>query len=109
MLRRQHNLALEHDPTVVRRAPYRQTPPVAASAVIRQTRASRLRRAYHDRDDSRPDAAPDTAAERGFIAALTPGVVRNAAGEVIWDNDSYSFLTGQAPDTVDPSLWRQSA
>ncbi|HYB16615.1 MAG TPA: alkyl sulfatase dimerization domain-containing protein [Streptosporangiaceae bacterium] len=48
-------------------------------------------------------------AERGFIAALTPGVVRNAVGQVIWDNDSYSFLAGDAPDTVDPSLWRQSA
>jgi linear primary-alkylsulfatase len=48
-------------------------------------------------------------AARGFIAALTPGVVRNPAGRVIWDNDSYSFLAGDAPDTVDPSLWRQSA
>ena len=48
-------------------------------------------------------------AGRGFIAALTPGVVRNAAGEVVWDNDSYSFLAGEAPGTVDPSLWRQSS
>jgi alkyl sulfatase BDS1-like metallo-beta-lactamase superfamily hydrolase len=29
-------------------------------------------------------------AERGFIAALKPGVVRNAVGEVVWDNDSYA-------------------
>jgi alkyl sulfatase BDS1-like metallo-beta-lactamase superfamily hydrolase len=48
-------------------------------------------------------------AERGFIAALEPGVVRNAAGEVVWDIDSYVFLAGEAPDTVHPSLWRQSA
>ncbi|MDA8319390.1 MAG: MBL fold metallo-hydrolase [Actinomycetota bacterium] len=47
-------------------------------------------------------------AERGFIAALKPGVVRNAAGQVVWDIDSYAFLNGQAPDTVHPSLWRQS-
>jgi alkyl sulfatase BDS1-like metallo-beta-lactamase superfamily hydrolase len=47
-------------------------------------------------------------AERGFIAALSPGVVRNAAGAVVWDNDSYAFLAGDAPDTVNPSLWRQS-
>lgn len=47
-------------------------------------------------------------AERGFIAALSPGVVRNTAGEVVWDNDSYAFLAGDAPDTVNPSLWRQS-
>jgi len=48
-------------------------------------------------------------AERGFIAALEPGVVRNAAGEVVWDIDSYAFLAGEAPDAVHPSLWRQSA
>ncbi|MFC9560884.1 alkyl/aryl-sulfatase [Agromyces sp. NPDC056965] len=47
-------------------------------------------------------------ADRGFIAALEPGVVRNDAGEVVWDNDSYAFLDGEAPATVHPSLWRQS-
>jgi alkyl sulfatase BDS1-like metallo-beta-lactamase superfamily hydrolase len=47
-------------------------------------------------------------AERGFIAALKPGVVRDAAGDVVWDNDSYAFLAGDAPKTVHPSLWRQS-
>ncbi|MGF0318112.1 alkyl/aryl-sulfatase [Nocardia fluminea] len=47
-------------------------------------------------------------AERGFIAALTPGVVKNAAGEVVWDIDAYSFLDGECPLTVNPSLWRQS-
>ncbi|MEV0856489.1 alkyl/aryl-sulfatase [Nocardia fluminea] len=47
-------------------------------------------------------------AERGFVAALTPGVVKNAAGEVVWDIDAYSFLDGECPPTVNPSLWRQS-
>ncbi|MER5867818.1 alkyl sulfatase dimerization domain-containing protein [Kitasatospora sp. NPDC002040] len=47
-------------------------------------------------------------AERGFIGALTPGVVKNAAGQVVWDNDAYAFLNGPAPKTADPSLWRQS-
>jgi alkyl sulfatase BDS1-like metallo-beta-lactamase superfamily hydrolase len=45
---------------------------------------------------------------RGLIADLEPNVVKNAAGEVVWDNDSYAFLAGDAPDTVHPSLWRQS-
>ena len=45
---------------------------------------------------------------RGLIAELTPNVVRNAEGLVVWDNDSYRFLDGDAPDTVNPSLWRQS-
>lgn len=26
----------------------------------------------------------------------------------MWDNDSYAFVTGDAPDTVNPSLWRIS-
>lgn len=47
-------------------------------------------------------------ASRGFIAALSPAVVRDAAGRVVWDNDSYAFLEGDAPETVNPSLWRQS-
>ncbi|MFJ9036401.1 alkyl/aryl-sulfatase [Streptomyces sp. NPDC102406] len=62
-------------------------------------------------DDGGPDF-DDTAdfrdADRGFVAALTPGVVKNAAGKVVWDNDAYDFLKGEAPATVSKSLWRQS-
>lgn len=47
-------------------------------------------------------------ANRGFIGRLDPCVVRNDAGESVWDNDSYGFIQGDAPDTVHPSLWRQS-
>jgi alkyl sulfatase BDS1-like metallo-beta-lactamase superfamily hydrolase len=47
-------------------------------------------------------------AARGFIAALDPCVITAADGRVVWDNDSYAFLTGEAPDTVNPSLWRIS-
>jgi alkyl sulfatase BDS1-like metallo-beta-lactamase superfamily hydrolase len=54
------------------------------------------------------DTADFTDADRGFIAALTPCVVQAADGRVAWDNDAYAFLTGDAPPTVHPSLWRQS-
>ncbi|UGT57327.1 alkyl/aryl-sulfatase [Nocardia asteroides] len=47
-------------------------------------------------------------AERGFIAALSPGVVRNEDGDVVWDSGAYSFLDDECPPTVNPSLWRQS-
>ncbi len=47
-------------------------------------------------------------ARRGFVGALEPAIVRNAQGRVVWDNDSYGFLVGDAPATVNPSLWRQS-
>ncbi|MBV9350401.1 MAG: MBL fold metallo-hydrolase, partial [Mycobacterium sp.] len=47
-------------------------------------------------------------ADRGFIAALSPCVITAADGRVVWDNDVYEFLTGEAPTSVHPSLWRQS-
>jgi alkyl sulfatase BDS1-like metallo-beta-lactamase superfamily hydrolase len=47
-------------------------------------------------------------ADRGFVTALQPCVVKAADGRVVWDNDVYDFLTGDAPTTVHPSLWRQS-
>jgi len=54
------------------------------------------------------DARDFEDADRGFIAALEPCVVTAADGRVVWDNDSYAFLAGDAPTTVHPSLWRQS-
>ncbi len=47
-------------------------------------------------------------ARRGVIGRLDPCVVRAADGRVVWDNESFGFLDGTAPDTVNPSLWRQS-
>jgi len=54
------------------------------------------------------DTRDFTDADRGFIGAMAPCVVTAADGRVVWDNDSYGFLTGDAPTTVHPSLWRQS-
>jgi alkyl sulfatase BDS1-like metallo-beta-lactamase superfamily hydrolase len=48
-------------------------------------------------------------ADRGFLGALEPCVISAADGREIWNNDAYAaFLTGACPDTVNPSLWRQS-
>jgi alkyl sulfatase BDS1-like metallo-beta-lactamase superfamily hydrolase len=54
------------------------------------------------------DATDFADADRGFIAALTPCVVKAADGRMVWDNDVYSFLSGDPPASVHPSLWRQS-
>ncbi|MEV1021559.1 alkyl sulfatase dimerization domain-containing protein [Streptomyces sp. NPDC050264] len=54
------------------------------------------------------DTADFDNADKGFIAALTPGVVKNADGKVVWDNDAYGFLKKDAPGTASKSLWRQS-
>lgn len=47
-------------------------------------------------------------ARRGFVAALRPGTVENADGQVVWDSDAFDFLDEDCPPTVHPSLWRQS-
>lgn len=47
-------------------------------------------------------------ADRGFLGALVPAVLRAADGRVVWDNDAYDYLRGECPDTVSPSLWRQA-
>jgi alkyl sulfatase BDS1-like metallo-beta-lactamase superfamily hydrolase len=46
-------------------------------------------------------------AERGFVAALTPGVIKAADGRVVWNSDAYAFLDAPCPDSANPSLWRQ--
>jgi len=63
------------------------------------------------RDHALPfdDVADFGDADRGFIASLSPCVIKAADGRVVWDNDAYSFLDGPAPTSVHPSLWRQSA
>ena len=55
-------------------------------------------------DDTRDFADAD----RGFIAKQEPCVITAADGRVVWDNDVYAFLDGDAPSSVHPSLWRQS-
>ncbi|MDN5804539.1 MAG: MBL fold metallo-hydrolase [Microlunatus sp.] len=46
-------------------------------------------------------------ADRGFLGTLDDPAIRNAAGDVVWDATTYDFLTGDAPTSVNPSLWRQ--
>ncbi|GAA2869653.1 alkyl/aryl-sulfatase [Nonomuraea rubra] len=52
------------------------------------------------------DRSDFEAADRGFVAALSPAVVR-ADGRVVWDSDSFGFLAQECPDSAHPSLWRQ--
>lgn len=47
-------------------------------------------------------------ANRGFKGHLKPNIVKNDNEEVVWNNDVYKFLKEDAPDTANPSLWRQS-
>jgi alkyl sulfatase BDS1-like metallo-beta-lactamase superfamily hydrolase len=63
-------------------------------------------------------------ARRGLIATTPSLVLRDGRGRVVWDMDSYAFVTAhqaggsagssdgarpdEAPDTVHPSLWRMA-
>lgn len=47
-------------------------------------------------------------ARRGFVAAREDPVIRDGAGRVVWNTADYDFQQGPAPDSVNPSLWRQA-
>lgn len=47
------------------------------------------------------------AATRGLIATMPDAVVRDAKGGVVWDSGRSAFVAGEAPASVNPSLWRQ--
>jgi alkyl sulfatase BDS1-like metallo-beta-lactamase superfamily hydrolase len=63
------------------------------------------------------DDAEDFAdARRGFVAGPADPVIRDDAGNTVWDMSSYGFLDesgdgaglADAPPTVHPALWRQA-
>lgn len=48
-------------------------------------------------------------AQRGFIATIPDVEVRTTDGRVVWNLAGYRFLASdRAPETVNPSLWRQA-
>ncbi len=47
-------------------------------------------------------------AARGFIATRDDPRIRDDSGKIVFDLSSYDFLKGPAPDSVNPSLWRQA-
>lgn len=47
-------------------------------------------------------------ASRGLVARADSLIVEDASGNVVWDMDQWAFLQGEAPGSVNPSLWRQA-
>ena len=74
---------------------------VRVSSMVREAHA----RVSAEADLSDPAAFADAA--RGLVARPV-GQVRDADGALVWDFDAFAFVQGQAPATVDPSLWRQA-
>ena len=74
--------------------------PATVSTVAVNKKLGRVLTGWTEFDDSRD-------AERGLVAAAEQLQVPGFDDTLAWDGASYDFITGKAPDTVNPSLWRQ--
>ncbi len=95
------------DPETVSSLPDDETPVDAAgfSPASDSTRATNRKVAASlDLDD--PADFQD--AERGLIARHPSLRIEAEDGQPLWDMTQYDFLTGEAPASVNPSLWRQA-
>jgi alkyl sulfatase BDS1-like metallo-beta-lactamase superfamily hydrolase len=54
------------------------------------------------------DDADIDAVHRGLVGDKPAAAITDAAGTVVWDGGTYSFLSEGCPPTANPSLWRQS-
>ncbi|MBP6677413.1 MAG: MBL fold metallo-hydrolase [Vitreoscilla sp.] len=77
-----------------------QAPKDATPATAKANAAVRQALALNDKQDF-------DEATRGLIATLADPVVKAADGKLVWDASRFDFIQGDAPATVNPSLWRQ--
>ncbi|GAB6916429.1 hypothetical protein JCM13580A_62310 [Streptomyces drozdowiczii] len=49
------------------------------------------------------NAADFEDADRGFVAALEPGVVKDASGSMVWDSDAFAYLRRTHRPTRSPA------
>lgn len=79
---------------------------IAQDAASEATRAAQAELAKRLPLDDPGDMANAT---RGKLAEIPGGVILDKQGKAVWDRRPYAFLgTAAAPDTVNPSLWRQA-
>jgi alkyl sulfatase BDS1-like metallo-beta-lactamase superfamily hydrolase len=45
-------------------------------------------------------------ADQGFIATRADPMIKTSDGKPVWNLDAYAWMEGEAPATVNPSLWR---
>ncbi len=77
-------------------------PKPATPATERANAAMRAAMAMNDKQDFE-DAA------RGKLAELADPLVKGADGRTVYDTGRYRFVKGDAPASVNPSLWREQA
>jgi len=76
------------------------TPKAATPATERANQAVARSMAFDDKRDFED-------ATRGLIATLPDSQVKTPQGKLVWDANRFDFVQGDAPPTVNPSLWRQ--
>ena len=79
-----------------------ETPKAASAATVAAQRAVAATLPADDGQDAE-------FAKRGFVATRADPLIRAADGRPVWNLDAYKFVTGPAPATVNPSLWRHAA
>jgi alkyl sulfatase BDS1-like metallo-beta-lactamase superfamily hydrolase len=79
---------------------------IAQDAASEATRAAQAEIAGRlPLDDPRDEAN----VMRGKLAEIPGGVISGKDGKTVWDRRPYAFLDAkEAPDTINPSLWRQA-
>jgi alkyl sulfatase BDS1-like metallo-beta-lactamase superfamily hydrolase len=75
------------------------SPPSAATIKVNRAAAQELD--FADNQDFED-------ATRGLIATEATLKITDKNGKTVWDQDSYEFISGDSPDSVNPSLWRQA-
>jgi alkyl sulfatase BDS1-like metallo-beta-lactamase superfamily hydrolase len=83
-------------------APNLAGPKAATATTERANAAVRAAMAMNDKRDTED-------ATRGKLAELKDPIVKDAAGNTVFDTQRYDFIKGVAPASVNPSLWRQQA
>ncbi|MBT5795828.1 MAG: MBL fold metallo-hydrolase, partial [Porticoccaceae bacterium] len=78
---------------------------------MRETAASDFTRAHNERFVNNLDLGHQQDfddATQGLVAYAPNDELVSDLGFTLWDPASYDFIQGNAPETVNPSLWRQA-
>ena len=85
------------------------TLPFAAVAQDAASEATRTAQAELAKRLPLGDPRDEANVMRGKLAEIPGGVILDKDGQTVWDRRPYAFLDSKvAPDTVNPSLWRQA-
>lgn len=80
-----------------------QTPPLSPKPASSATIAAQAAERASLPSDNGKDAA---FAAQGFIATRADPIIRGKDGKQVWNLAAYDWISGDAPPTVNPSLWR---